>query len=245
MTAQIKDLYVAVSELPWKHFADSVTALPLAALLLGGCGSPGAPEAQQPSPTAQPPAQAQEATIAPAPAPAPQDKGKAVIHTSEGPIAITFFPDIAPQTVEHIAGLMQAGCYESVDIFRLEPGFVVQVAPVSNRSCHPNAMSTVPGEFDKNRGKHIRLALSLARWDDPNSGTSSWSIMLGPAPSMDGEFAVFGRVTDGEDTIRKIEAIGSTKGENGMSRLNRKVSIEKVELSESPIADQDADQTAE
>ncbi|WP_428267939.1 peptidylprolyl isomerase [Haliangium sp.] len=181
-----------------------------------------------------------------APEPAPQERGRAVIHTTEGPITVTFFPAVAPQTVAHIGQLMAAGCYQGVSIFRLEPGFVLQVAPVANRECHPAAMSTIPGEFSS--VPHRRLYLSMARWDDPDSGTSSWSIMLGPAPSMDGQYTVFGRVVDGEDVIRKLEAIGSTKGDDGMSRLNRSVSIERVEISEpvgEPVGEPGTDPTSE
>lgn len=157
-----------------------------------------------------------------------EERGRAVIHTTEGPITVTFFPGVAPRTVEHITDLMKAGCYEGVDFFRLEPGFVIQVTPVADRACHPDAMSTVPAEFSQVR--HERLSLSLARWDDIDSGTSSWSIMLGAAPSMDGQYTVFGRVVAGEETIEKIEAIGSTPGKDGMRRLDRRVAIERVDI---------------
>lgn len=159
--------------------------------------------------------------------PAPVERGKAVIHTTAGPITITFFPEIAPRTVAHLSTLMTAGCFQGVSIFRLEPDFVIQASPVSDPGCHPEAMSTVPVELSS--VKHERSILSLARFEDPNSGTSSWLIVLGPAPSLDGQFTVFGRVVDGETTIRTIEAIGSTKGEDGMSRLNRPVTIETVQ----------------
>lgn len=159
-----------------------------------------------------------------------EESGRAVIHTTEGTITVTFFPGIAPQTVEHITDLMKAGCYEGVDFFRLEPGFVVQVAPVADRACHPDAMGTVPAELSE--VEHDRLTLSMARWDDVNSGTSSWSIMLGAAPSMDGQYTVFGRVVDGEETIEKIEAIGSTMGADGMRRLDRRVSIERIDVTD-------------
>ena len=181
-------------------------------------------------------AEAPEATAAPqdsAPAvvdPGPEERGRAVIHTTEGPITVTFFPTVAPKTVAHINELMAAGCYQGVSVFRYEPGFVLQVAPVADRDCHPDAMTAIPGEFSS--VKHRRLYLSMARWEDPDSGTSSWSIMLGGAPSMDGQYTVFGRVVDGEDTVAKLEAIGSAPGDDGMKRLNRPVSIARVEIIE-------------
>lgn len=162
-----------------------------------------------------------------------RESGRAVLHTSEGPIAITFFPEVAPKTVAHISALMTAGCYSGIEFFRLEPGFVTQVSPVPDNGCHPDTASTVPAEFAASAEtgvKHERLMLSLARWDEPDSGTSSWSIMLGAYPAMDGQYAIFGRVVEGEDAIKKIEAIGATMGENGMKKPKRAVTIERVEM---------------
>ena len=136
---------------------------------------PATPVAAEPVAPPEPPA-----------APVIEGRGKAVLHTSVGPITITFFPEQAPQTVKHIAGLMRAGCYDGVDVFRLEPGFVAQVASVSNHECHPDAMSTVADE--PTPLKHDRLHLSLARGQEANSGTSSFSMMLGPGPHMDLSF---------------------------------------------------------
>lgn len=51
----------------------------------------------------------------------------------------------------------------------------------------------------------------MARWSDPDSATSSFSVMLGTAPHLDGEYAVFGEMVEGEETLRKIEAVETTK----------------------------------
>ena len=212
--------------------SDQNTGPQAPAVMDSGAQIPGAATAEA--------ADSETAISEPTPPMSPVSRGKAIIHTSEGPITVTFFPEVAPKTAAHIAALMEAGCYEGVNFFRLEPNFVVQVAAVADADCHPNAMSTVPGEFSpsnalsstSNVAKHTRLALSMARWEDVDSGTSSWSIMLGAAPSMDGQYTVFGRVIEGEATIAKIEAIGSKPGEHGMKWLNRPVAIERVELVE-------------
>ena len=161
-----------------------------------------------------------------------REAGRAVLHTSEGPITVTFYPDVAPRTVAHVTALMAAGCYAGLEFFRLEPGFVTQVAPVPDNGCHPDAGKSVPDEFsDPASGvKHERLSLSLAHYDEPDSGTSSWSIMLGAHPGMDGLYTVFGRAIDGEDAVKKIEAIGATMGENGMKKPKRAVTIERIEV---------------
>ena len=72
------------------------------------------------------------------------------------------------------------------------------------------ATRTVRGEFDASV-KHARGKLSMARWSDPDNATSSFSVMLGTAPHLDGEYAVFGEMVEGEETLRKIEAVETTK----------------------------------
>lgn len=192
----------------------------------GGSGDAASVQAPAPAGAADP---TRDETAEPPPAPI-REAGRVILHTTEGPITITFFPDVAPRTSSHIMDLLQAGCYDGVEFHRLEPNFVVQLLPVADKTCHPDALATVPAEFSG--ASHKRLSLSLARFEDPDSGTSSWSIVLGDVPAMDGEYAVFGRVIEGEAAVQKIEAVGSTKGEDGMGRPNRKISIERAEVVE-------------
>ena len=213
------------------------------ALVASGCGAAtgdqGAGGADQTGPQGDAevatPVAEERAPEAPPPPPI-RESGRAVLHTSVGPITVTFYPDVAPKTVQHISALMAAGCYAGLEFFRLEPGFVTQVSPVPDNGCHPDTASTVPAEFsDPASGvKHERLSLSLARWDAPDSGTSSWSIVLGAYPAMDGEYTIFGRVVDGEDAVKKIEAIGAEPGENGMKKPKQPVTIERVEVVTQP-----------
>ena len=51
--------------------------------------------------------------------------------------------------------------------------------------------------------KHVEGVLSLARFDDPNSGASSFSIMLGAAPHLDRQYTVFGEVVRGMDVVKQ------------------------------------------
>ena len=73
------------------------------------------------------------------------------------------------------------------------------------------AGNTVPLEVHENL-KHDRAGLlSLARHDDPNSGGSSFSVMLGPAPHLDMNYAIFGEVTHGIETLRAMEEVETTR----------------------------------
>jgi hypothetical protein len=78
----------------------------------------------------------------------------------------------------------------------------------------------------------------MARWDDPDSATSSFSIMLGAASHLDGKYSVFGELVDGEETLRKIEAV-ETKREGIFV-----MPIERVEIEATYIITPDIDDGA-
>ncbi|KAJ8773724.1 hypothetical protein K2173_006374 [Erythroxylum novogranatense] len=137
---------------------------------------------------------------------------RVVFQTNYGDIEFGFFPSVAPKTVEHIYKLVRLGCYNTNHFFRVDKGFVAQVADVvSGRSAPMNeeqrkeAVKTVVGEFS--HVKHVRGILSMGRYEDPNSAQSSFSILLGNAPHLDGKYAIFGRVTKGDDTLSKLEQL--------------------------------------
>uniref|UniRef100_A0A0D3HNS6 Peptidyl-prolyl cis-trans isomerase n=1 Tax=Oryza barthii TaxID=65489 RepID=A0A0D3HNS6_9ORYZ len=132
--------------------------------------------------------------------------------TTHGDIEFGFFPHVAPKTVEHIYKLVRLGCYNTNHFFRVDKGFVAQVASVVGGRTAPmndeqqeEAEKSVVGEFST--VKHVRGILSMGRHSDPNSGGSSFSILLGDAPHLDGQYAVFGRLTKGDDTLRKLEQL--------------------------------------
>ncbi|KAG0471701.1 hypothetical protein HPP92_016247 [Vanilla planifolia] len=137
---------------------------------------------------------------------------RVVFQTNFGDIEFGFFPDIAPKTVDHIFKLVRLGCYNTNHFFRIDKGFVAQVADVVGGRTAPmnekqqlEAEKTVIGEFS--RVKHVRGILSMGRFSDPDSASSSFSILLGDAPHLDGEYAIFGKVTKGEDILRKLEEV--------------------------------------
>ncbi|GMP58251.1 hypothetical protein CsSME_00021979 [Camellia sinensis var. sinensis] len=132
--------------------------------------------------------------------------------TNYGDIEFGFYPTVAPQTVEHIFKLVRLGCYNTNHFFRVDKGFVAQVADVvggrtvpMNEEQKVEADKTVVGEFSD--VKHVRGILSMGRYADPNSAASSFSMLLGDAPHLDGQYAIFGKVTRGDETLRKLEQL--------------------------------------
>ncbi|CAA7401081.1 unnamed protein product [Spirodela intermedia] len=137
---------------------------------------------------------------------------RVVFQTNYGDIEFGFFPRVAPRTVEHIFRLVRLGCYNTNHFFRVDKGFVAQVADVAGGRSAPmndkqkiEAEKTVIDEFSS--VKHVRGILSMGRYSNPNSGGSSFSILLGDAPHLDGQYAVFGRMTKGDETLKKLEEL--------------------------------------
>ncbi|KMZ56800.1 putative Peptidyl-prolyl cis-trans isomerase [Zostera marina] len=141
---------------------------------------------------------------------------RVVFQTNYGDIEFGFMPAVAPKTVDHIFKLVRLGGYNTNHFFRVDKGFVAQVADVFNGRLAPLneeqrevAVKTVVGEFST--VKHVRGILSMGRHSDPDSGGSSFSILLGNAPHLDGQYAIFGKLTKGDDTIRKLEQLPTRK----------------------------------
>lgn len=139
---------------------------------------------------------------------------RVVLQTKWGDIELGFYENIAPKTSQHIIKLVRLGAYDSNSFFRLEAGFVTQIEEVDSGRQAPmhalqseEAARTVPWESDKtNTLKHELGSLSMVHpTNDLNGGTSSFCIMLGDAPHLDGKYSVFGRVTNGWGTLKKIE----------------------------------------
>lgn len=137
---------------------------------------------------------------------------RVVFQTNYGDIEFGFYPSVAPQTVEHIYKLVRLGCYNTNHFFRVDKGFVAQVADVAGGRTAPmneeqkeEAVKTIKGEFSD--VKHVRGILSMGRYSDPNSAQSSFSMLLGDAPHLDHEYAIFGKVTKGDETLKKLEEL--------------------------------------
>ncbi|KAL5179011.1 Peptidyl-prolyl cis-trans isomerase CYP23 [Glycine soja] len=117
---------------------------------------------------------------------------RVVFQTKYGDIEFGFYPTVASKTVDHIFKLVRLGGYNTNHFFRVDKGFVAQVADVANGRSTPvneeqrrEAVKTVVGEFSE--VKHVRGILSMGRYDDPDSASSSFSILLGDAPHLDGK----------------------------------------------------------
>ena len=117
------------------------------------------------------------------------------------------YEDIAPKTAENFEKLANEGFYDGLIFHRVIPGFMIQGGcPQGTGMGGPGY--TIPGEFTangfKNDLKHERGVLSMARAMDPDSAGSQFFIMTSTSPHLDGQYASFGKVTEGMDVADKI-----------------------------------------
>ena len=146
-------------------------------------------------------------------------------------IRLELYPEIAPVTVENFLDLVKKGFYNGLTFHRIIPGFMIQGGdPSGNGTGGPGYK--IKGEFRsngvKNDLKHERGVISMARAFDPNSAGSQFFIMHEYAPHLDGEYAAFGKVIEGLDTVDEIASV-----ETGFQDAPvNKVIMEKVEIEE-------------
>lgn len=124
-----------------------------------------------------------------------------------GVIKAELYPEIAPNTVNNFIHLIQKGFYDGLIFHRVIPDFMIQGGcPDGTGMGGPGYC--IKGEFlfngVENSRKHKRGVLSMARSQHPNSAGSQFFIMHADAPHLDGQYAAFGKVTDGMDVVDQI-----------------------------------------
>jgi cyclophilin family peptidyl-prolyl cis-trans isomerase len=127
------------------------------------------------------------------------------MKTTLGTLKIQMEPDWAPNHVRNFLMLVETGWYNGTAFHRVIPGFMAQGGMGNTRTAaatHPADRWVHPlkGEF-RDDLKHVRGIVSMARTDDPDSATTSFFLMLGPAPHLDGKYTAFGRVVEGMEVL--------------------------------------------
>ncbi len=120
------------------------------------------------------------------------------------------YPEVAPITVENFEKLASEGFYDGLVFHRVIPGFMIQGGcPQGNGTGGPG--HNIKGEFAsngiKNDLKHTRGVLSMARAMHPDSAGSQFFIMVADAPHLDGQYAAFGKITEGMEAADKIVSV--------------------------------------
>ncbi len=156
---------------------------------------------------------------------------RAVITTKFGQMELVFFPELAPKHVESFLNLAQKGFYNGTLFHRVIPGFMIQGGDPNTKDPSKRRLYgmggpgyTLPAEF--NRIPHERGIVSAARSADPNSAGSQFFIMVGKAPSLDGQYTVFGEVVKGIEVADTIVNQPRDPRDNPLERIEMTVEVQ-------------------
>lgn len=120
---------------------------------------------------------------------------------------LELYPDIAPNTVKNFVSLINKGFYDGLIFHRVIPGFMIQGGDPNGTGTGGPGYS-IKGEFTgngfANNLKHDRGVISMARAASPNSAGSQFFIMVKASPHLDGQYAAFGKVTEGIEVADEI-----------------------------------------
>ncbi len=138
-----------------------------------------------------------------------------ILKLKDGVVKIELFPDIAPGHVERIKTLANDGKYDGVVFHRVIDGFMAQTGDVQFGNSNSKDFnldragmggSTLPDLKEEfNNTPHLKGTLSMARSSDPNSANSQFFICFEPAPFLDRQYTVFGKVVEGMEFVEKIK----------------------------------------
>ena len=124
------------------------------------------------------------------------------LETTQGKVVIETRPDLAPNHVARIKDLVREGFYDGVVFHRVIEGFMAQTGCPQGTGTGGSGKK-LKAEF--NREPHVRGTVSMARAQDPNSGDSQFFICFDDARFLDGQYTVWGKVTEGMENVDKIK----------------------------------------
>ena len=125
-----------------------------------------------------------------------------VLETTKGDVTIAMRPDLAPDHVARIKELVREGFYDGIVFHRVIDGFMAQTGCPQGTGTGGSGKK-LKAEFNKE--KHVRGTVSMARAASPDSGDSQFFICFADAPFLNGQYTVWGTVTDGMENVDKIK----------------------------------------
>lgn len=147
---------------------------------------------------------------------------RVVLETPHGEIGIEMLPETAPNHVRNFLRLSAVGAYDGTAFHRVVPGFVIQTGWMETRdppvpeSIEMHITNLAPEFSDI---PHEPGIVSMARLAALHSAMTSFFIVTGPAPELDGEYSVFGRVVSGYEVVETIEALPAGEDEAPLERV--------------------------
>jgi peptidylprolyl isomerase len=148
------------------------------------------------------------------------------LELDSGRVVIKLRPDIAPKHVERIKTLCAEGFYDNTPFHRVIEGFMAQGGDPTGTGTGGSSHPDLPAEFTRS-AKFVRGAVGAARTGNPNSANSQFFIMFAAAPHLDGQYTIWGEVTEGMELIDKLK-----RGEGGGGTVRAPDRIKTMRLAD-------------
>ena len=145
-------------------------------------------------------------------------KDSASKSSGDNSFVITLYPDVAPITCENFEKLVKDGFYDGLKFHRVVEDFMAQGGDPKGDGTG-GSTDTIKGEFSQNGVEntlsHTRGVVSMARSNDPDSASSQFFICYGDESFLDGQYAAFGKVTEGMDVVDSFVKVERSMGSDG------------------------------
>lgn len=145
------------------------------------------------------------------------DKVKVTMENG-GEFTLELYPEYAPVTVENFLSLVKSGFYDGLKFHRVIDGFMAQGGDPQGTGMG-GSDKTIKGEFKTNGVdntlSHTRGVISMARSQNPDSASSQFFICYGDCTFLDGQYAAFGKVTEGMETVDGFLKVQRRMGMDG------------------------------
>lgn len=152
-----------------------------------------------------------------------------------GTIAVELDADTAPITVTNFVNLAKDGFYDNLTFHRIMDGFMIQGGD-PNGDGTGGADQTIKGEFSsngvENEISHTRGTISMARAQDPDSASSQFFIVQSDSTFLDGDYAAFGKVTEGMDIVDEICKNANPTDDNGTVKADEQPVIDSIQITD-------------
>jgi peptidylprolyl isomerase len=130
------------------------------------------------------------------------DDDTLVFETTQGRVVVALRPDLAPNHVARIKELVRDKFYDGIVFHRVIDGFMAQTGDPTGTGMGGSGKK-LKAEFS--REPHVRGTVSMARAQHPDSGDSQFFICFEPAPFLNGQYTVWGKVIEGMENVDKIK----------------------------------------
>ena len=136
----------------------------------------------------------------------PAPENTILLDLKDGRVVIELRRDLAPQHCERIATLAARGFYDGTPFHRVIEGFMAQGGDPSGTGTRGSDLPDLKAKFTPaNRARFVRGTCGMARTQAPDTANSQFFIMFAPAPGLDGQYTIWGRVISGMDAVDKIK----------------------------------------